>query len=280
MEEKIEQYCILAKGARGRALVDLIQKATAEPSLFVFGELLDVESVRELAGTEFSSSLELLKLFAYGTWKDYKAGAESLPPLDDRQKLKLKQLTVVSIVERTKCHALLSPPGAQGRKGAEQKGREEATVPYEHLMSELDISNVRELEDLLITECFYSHVLKGKLDQCKRCLHVHEVIGRDVRVEDLDETISGIESWLGACEGVLKELEERAVYVSAKASEAQERRAAIVAQEDAMGAQAEEIADIGLTGSQESLDMDEAIGRNMMEILEDEPASSRPKRRR
>ena len=39
-------------------------------------------------------------------------------------------------------------------------------------MEELDISNVRELEDLLITDCFYGQLLKGKLDQSQRFLHV------------------------------------------------------------------------------------------------------------
>lgn len=50
MEEKIEQYRLLAKGTRGRALVDLVQKATREPGLFAFGEILDVESVKEVGG--------------------------------------------------------------------------------------------------------------------------------------------------------------------------------------------------------------------------------------
>ena len=48
MEDKIEQFCLLAKGARGRALVDLIHRATAEPGLFVFGEILDIDSVKEV----------------------------------------------------------------------------------------------------------------------------------------------------------------------------------------------------------------------------------------
>ncbi len=39
---------MLAKGARGRALVDLIQKVTAEPGIFTFGELFDVPSVQEV----------------------------------------------------------------------------------------------------------------------------------------------------------------------------------------------------------------------------------------
>ena len=45
---KIEQYCILAKGARDLALQDVIQRATAEPGIFAFGELLSVPAVQEV----------------------------------------------------------------------------------------------------------------------------------------------------------------------------------------------------------------------------------------
>ena len=61
MEDKIEQYCLLAKGARGRALVDLIQKATGEPCLFAFGEILDIDSVKEVRLGWFASSFGLNK---------------------------------------------------------------------------------------------------------------------------------------------------------------------------------------------------------------------------
>ena len=142
--EVLEQFCLLAKSARGRGLVDLIARATADPNLFAFGELLDVAQIKEvvfypesrilfssydfevsrhrvlwwkcklspkpiwvtsqiallltpltlnfrlvhfplpvyfnrsrlhppqLAGSEHESSLSLLKLFAFGTWSDYK----------------------------------------------------------------------------------------------------------------------------------------------------------------------------------------------------------------
>ncbi len=39
-DSKIEQFVLLAKGARGKALVDIINNATSEPGLFGFGELL------------------------------------------------------------------------------------------------------------------------------------------------------------------------------------------------------------------------------------------------
>jgi len=46
------------------------------------------------------------------------------------------------------------------------------SLPYELLMRQLDISNVRELEDLLINDCMYAGIAKGKLDQQRRCFEV------------------------------------------------------------------------------------------------------------
>ena len=39
------------------------------------------------------------------------------------------------------------------------------TLPYDELMGRLEVGSVRELEDLLISDCFYSGLLRGKLDQ-------------------------------------------------------------------------------------------------------------------
>ena len=46
------------------------------------------------------------------------------------------------------------------------------TIQYSELMRQLDVSGVRQLEDLLITDCFYPQLLKGSLDQKARCLQV------------------------------------------------------------------------------------------------------------
>ena len=47
----MEQYLLLAKGTKGRALVDLIQKVTAEPGIFAFAELLDLSNIQEVSHT-------------------------------------------------------------------------------------------------------------------------------------------------------------------------------------------------------------------------------------
>ena len=72
----------------GRTLKDLgaiknIEKAVSHPNTFVFGELLELENVRALAGTQFKKSLALLELFAFGTVAESKTNASQLPPLTD-----------------------------------------------------------------------------------------------------------------------------------------------------------------------------------------------------
>jgi COP9 signalosome complex subunit 7 len=57
---KILPYCLLAKGARPLAISDLIHKATADPGVFAFGELLDVPSVNEVDNFEVDKAFGLL----------------------------------------------------------------------------------------------------------------------------------------------------------------------------------------------------------------------------
>lgn len=69
---------------------------------------------------------------------------------------KLRLLTVVSLAEQSKL------------------------LPYTLLMQELQIDNVRELEDLVI-EGISAGVIQGKLDQKSSHFEVDYVIGRDIR---------------------------------------------------------------------------------------------------
>ena len=68
-------------------------------------------------------------------------------------------------------------------------------IPYADLMASLDIANIRELEDLLITECFYSGLVTGKLDQRRQCLRVADAVSRDVRAGDLAPVLAGLAAW-------------------------------------------------------------------------------------
>lgn len=57
-----QQFLILGKSARGRALCELINRATAEPGIFTFGELLSLPNVQEVrAGMPLSHSKDMLQ---------------------------------------------------------------------------------------------------------------------------------------------------------------------------------------------------------------------------
>ncbi|KAL7258690.1 hypothetical protein ACSBR1_004742 [Camellia fascicularis] len=60
-----------------------------------------------LQGTEHSVYLDLLRLFAHGTWSDYKSNASHLLQLVPDQILKLKQLTVLTLAETDKVFLFL-----------------------------------------------------------------------------------------------------------------------------------------------------------------------------
>ncbi|KAK6920381.1 hypothetical protein RJ641_016285, partial [Dillenia turbinata] len=191
--ELIEYYVKKAESHKGSSLSSVILEATSHPSLFAFSEILAVPNMLEskwvarstkklpdpklvqngvehqvqssLQGTESSAYLDVLRLFAHGTWSDYKSNAGCLPQLVPDQALKLKQLTVLTLAENNK------------------------VLPYDQLMHELDVTNVRELEDFLINECMYAGIVRGKLDQLRRCFEVQFAAGRDLRPEQLGTMI-------------------------------------------------------------------------------------------
>ena len=68
-------------------------------------------------------------------------------------------------------------------------------IPYAILMQQLGISNIRQLEDFVIGECFYAGIIKGKLDQQQQCLHVYDAISRDIRREELGSILDGLQNW-------------------------------------------------------------------------------------
>ena len=48
MHQPLEQFVLLAKSAKGAAVVALITQALEAPGVFVFGELLDMPNVQEV----------------------------------------------------------------------------------------------------------------------------------------------------------------------------------------------------------------------------------------
>ena len=79
-------------------------------------------------------------------------------------------------------------------------------VQYSILMRNLALGNLREVEDLII-EAIYADIIKGKLNQKEERLEVDFVIGRDIRVEMVDNIISVLDSWRANCETAMSSLE-------------------------------------------------------------------------
>ncbi|KAK9274102.1 hypothetical protein L1049_018916 [Liquidambar formosana] len=183
--ELIEFFVKQASTHKASSLATVIVEATSHSSLFAFSEILAVPNVAELEGTETSVYLDVLRLFAYGTWSDYKCNAGHLPQLVSDQVLKLKQLTVLTLAETSK------------------------VLPYDQLMQELDITNVRELEDFLINECMYAGIVRGKLDQLRRCFEVQFAAGRDLRPGQLGNMIQTLANWLSTSDNLLVSIQEK-----------------------------------------------------------------------
>ncbi|KAK4050827.1 hypothetical protein OIV83_003249 [Microbotryomycetes sp. JL201] len=154
---KLEPFLLLAKSARGAAAASLISQACAAPGVYAFSELLELPSIHELQSSEqHGASYRLLQVFAYGTWSDYKDSKASLPSLNAAQENKLRQLSILTLAQQSR------------------------TLPYNVLVSRLELPSVAALEDLLI-DGIYSGIMTARLDQKLARLEVLTTIGRDVK---------------------------------------------------------------------------------------------------
>ena len=62
-------------------------------------------------------------------------------------------------------------------------------------MQQLQIANIRELEDVLITDCFHQGIVTGRLDQRQKRVEVLDSIGRDVRASQLQTITDALSTW-------------------------------------------------------------------------------------
>jgi len=74
----LQPFVILAKSATGAACADLIKQATSANGVYSFSALLEADNVQKLAGTQHEPSLNLLRIFSWGTYRDYKGTQHSL----------------------------------------------------------------------------------------------------------------------------------------------------------------------------------------------------------
>ncbi|PPQ91423.1 hypothetical protein CVT25_014311 [Psilocybe cyanescens] len=193
---KLEPFLLMAKSLKGAAAAKLIQDATSAPGVFVFAELLELPNIQELEKSEqHSRFLSLLQLFSYKTYPDYLQHKDTLPPLNQAQITKLKHLTIVSLAA------------------------ERRILPYADLQQSLDISNVRELEDLII-DAIYLDLLQGKLDQKEEQLEVSYTMGRDLESGKLEYVLSALKDWASTTSAVLVTLDSKINSIAADAAAA------------------------------------------------------------
>jgi len=96
----------------------------------------------------------------------------------------LQHLTIVTLATKIKC------------------------IPYSVLLQELDMKNVRDLEDLII-EAIYADVIHGKLDQKNSQLEVDYALGRDTQANTLGCVVATLQEWCDSCEAVLRCVEQQ-----------------------------------------------------------------------
>ncbi|GJE89182.1 hypothetical protein PsYK624_052770 [Phanerochaete sordida] len=190
---KLEPFLLMSKSAKGAGAAKLIQDATSAPGVFVFAELLDQPNIQELANNEqHAAFFSLLQLFSYKTYSDYLQYKDSLPALNDAQTTKLKHLTLVSL--------------AHDRR----------ILPYDHLLSVLQVSSIRELEDLII-DAIYQDVIRGKLDQKEQQFEVEYIMGRDLEPGKVESLLAALQHWASTTSAVLATLDDKLAKLSKQA---------------------------------------------------------------
>lgn len=150
-----------------------------------------------------------MNLFAFGTYRQFLENKEKLIPLTAIMDKKLKHLTILTLATQKK------------------------TLPYDDLMVELDIPNVRHLEDIIIEAIYagldefkvesiqyltimFPELINGKLDQKNRQLEIDYAVARDIQTENIQEIVTILTDWLKSCENCSSCLQEQIEYANSE----------------------------------------------------------------
>lgn len=196
MPGSAESYSLLAKQAKGKALVHLIQQAIDDPTLFSFHYLLTAPHIDTLKQEGDQSDMQLLRLleiFSYGTYSDYTQHATSLPRISPNATRKLKILSLLTL-----CNV--------------------PSISYADMIQALDLNTPAQAEELVI-EALYASLLTGKLNSAQQILTVESCVGRDPRPDTLPELENKLGRWLETCEDMMTALQAQrtTIYESARA---------------------------------------------------------------
>ncbi|KAG0075549.1 COP9 signalosome complex subunit 7a [Podila epicladia] len=186
---RLEPHLALSKSAKGAACVQLIKDVLAAPGVVVFGELLDMPNVVDLKNNpDHERYHRLLEIFSYGTYQDYLQNKATLPEITNVQRMKLQQLSIVTLSERARA------------------------IPYSDLLTYLEIDNVRQLEDLIM-DAIYQNMINASLDQKLKQVEIHSAMGRDLRPGQAQVMLKVLEDWTKTSEALLQALNAKMVQV-------------------------------------------------------------------
>jgi len=188
---QLKKFVEMAQNADSADILNVVIQALEAQGLYVFAELLSIESIKQMEHHAMHSKyFQLLNIFTYGTLQTYRSQSNNLPELTPAMVKKLKLLTLITLASDTKY------------------------LTYEKLGKELFIENIRELEDLLIS-AVYEDIIEGRLDQPNSRFAVANAAGRDVKQEDMSHIISTLNNWCGKCQDVLSHITKQVTNADA-----------------------------------------------------------------
>ncbi|XDG08807.1 hypothetical protein ABKA04_008422 [Annulohypoxylon sp. FPYF3050] len=208
----LEPYLALTKSATApRAAADLVTQATSNPNTYVFAELLQAPQIQALSqSSEYVPYLQLLEIFSHGTYQTYNAAqatTPSLPTLNDAQTLKLRQLSLLTLV------------------------RNPHNLTYSALQTSLGLSSHRAVEELVIS-AIYGGLLEAQLDPRNQIIHVSGVAPlRDLEPNSIPSALAALRDFSSRCTSTLQDLASQVQSVRDSAvSRAAETQAAAATQ--------------------------------------------------
>ncbi|KIW84934.1 hypothetical protein Z517_00322 [Fonsecaea pedrosoi CBS 271.37] len=188
-----------------RFIAELIKGAISAPGAYIFTELLQLPVIQSLRGTQGESWLKLLEIFSWGTYEEFKADP-SLPPLDEAQTFKLRQLSLLT----------LASPFAPTSKNTTANA-----LTYPGLLATLLLSTSQELE-YLVTQSIYSGLLTARLSPTSSppTVHIMSVAPlRDLRPHSLPVLWQILQTWESRCTAVVSDLEAQISAIRATAQQ-------------------------------------------------------------
>jgi COP9 signalosome complex subunit 7 len=183
----------MEKVTSGALLIEFITSMLNDPHLYVFGEVVENEKIKQLSNTDDKTkqSYALLELFAYGKYSDFKTREKDFPALSAQQLNKLQQLTIITLAKKKR------------------------QISYQSMMQELGLPTIRDVESLIISS-IYEGIITGKLNSEKQQFVVEETLGRDVRPHEIDNMINSLTEWQKQSNVVLNTLEQRVTFARAE----------------------------------------------------------------